>query len=222
LYRRPGTSTVSLTVETDDRHALSALAMVGYTRDDANSSTWSGHGSLTIRPSTWMELNPAVYYQRTLREPAWVYPDGSVEDPSVAASRFSVFGDRDLQLLDISLRGIVTFTRTLSVQFFSQVFLARGRYEGYTRLLPSGVLTPYDYRSHPSYYSHDFNSVTVNANVLLRWEYLPGSTVYLVWTQARYGDNGLYWLGLSQGLRDVLKLPREDVILLKASYWFSL
>jgi hypothetical protein len=222
LYRRPGTSTVSMRVETDDRHALSAMAMAGYTRDDGNSSTWYGHGSLTIRPSTWMELNPAVYYQRTLREPAWVYPDGSVDDPAVSASRFSVFGDRDLQLLDISLRGIVTFTRTLSVQFFSQVFLARGRYDSYMRLFPSGVLTPYDYRSQPSYYSHDFNSVTVNANVLLRWEYLPGSTVYLVWTQARYGDNGQYWLGLNQGLRDVLKLPREDVLLLKASYWFSL
>jgi hypothetical protein len=222
LYRRPGSSTVSLTVETDDRHALSALAMAGYTRDDGNSSTWYGHGSLTIRPSTWMELNPAIYYQRTKNEPAWVYPDGSVDDPAISASRFSVFGDRDLQLLDLSLRGIVTFTRTFSVQFFTQVFLARGMYDGYSRLLPSGFLTPYDYRSHPSYYGHDFNSVTLNANVLLRWEYLPGSTVYLVWTQARYGDNGLYSLGLKQGLRDVLQLPREDVVLLKASYWFSL
>ena len=61
LYRRPGSSTVSLTVETDDRHALSALVMAGYSRDDGNASSWYGHGSLTIRPSTWMELNPAIY-----------------------------------------------------------------------------------------------------------------------------------------------------------------
>lgn len=222
LYRRPGSATVSLTVETDDRHALSALAMAGYTRDDGNSSSWYGHGSLTIRPSTWMELNPAITYQRTKNEPAWVYPDGNIQDIAVSPSPFSVFGDRDLQILDLSLRGIVTFTRTLSLQFFSQVFLARGMYDSYTRLLPSGFLTPYAYRSQPSYSSHDFNSVTVNANVLLRWEYLPGSTVYLVWTQARYGDNGRYVLGLKQGLRDVLNLPREDVVLLKASYWFSL
>lgn len=222
IYKRPGNTMAALTVETDDRHALSATAFAGARRDDEGAWTWFGNGALTIRPSAWMELNPSVYYQRTRGERAWVYPDGSVYDAAIAPARFSVFGGRDLQLLDLSLRGIVTFTRTLSVQFFTQVFLTRGHYGTYYRLMPAGALTPYDYAADASYYSHDFNAVTLNANVLLRWEYLPGSTIYLVWTQARAGDNGLYGLGLGQGFRDVLRLPREDVLLLKGSYWFSL
>jgi hypothetical protein len=221
-YKRPGSTTLVATVETDDRHALSMTGYAGYRHDDLGASMWYANATVTVRPSSWMELNPAVYYQRTKGDRAWVYPDGAVYDPAVAPARFSVFGDRDLQLLDLSLRGIVTFSRTLSIQFFTQVFLMRGKYADYYRLRPSGDLTPYDYRAGASYYSHDFNAVTLNANVLLRWEYLPGSTVYLVWTQARYGDTGLYALGLSQGFRDVLQLPREDVILLKGSYWFSL
>ena len=222
LYRRPGNTVVSATVETDDRHALSATAVAGYKHEDDGAWTWYGSAALTIRPSAWMELNPGISYQRTRDERAWVYPDGSVLDAAVAPARFSVFGTRDLQLLDLSLHGIITFTRTLSVQFFTQVFLTRGGYGEFFRLLPSGTLTPYGYRGDASYYSHDFNAVTLNANVLLRWEYLPGSTVYLVWTQARYGNNGLYGLGLMQGFKEVLQLPREDVLLLKGSYWFSL
>ena len=222
VYKRPGSTLLTAAVETDDRHALSATALAGYKRDDVGAWTWYGNASVTIRPSAWMEVNPSVYYQRTRGERAWVYPDGSVYDPAVAPARFSVFGDRDLQLLDLSLRGIVTFARTLSVQFFTQVFLTRGRYGDHYRLLPSGTLTPYNYHADASYYSHDFNAVTLNANVLVRWEYLPGSTIYLVWTQARSGDNGLYGLGLSQGFKDVLHLPREDVLMLKGSYWFSL
>jgi hypothetical protein len=221
-YRRPGSTTLIATVETDDRHALSMTGYTGYKHDDLGSWMWYANATVTVRPTSWMELNPSIYYQRTSSERAWVYPDGAVYDPVVAPARFSVFGNRDLQLLDLSLRGIVTFSRTLSIQFFTQVFLMRGKYGEYYRLTPSGDLTPYGYRGDASYYSHDFNAVTLNANVLLRWEYLPGSTVYLVWTQARYGDRGLYSLGLSQGFRDVVQLPREDVILLKGSYWFSL
>jgi hypothetical protein len=222
IYRRPGGTMVSATVETDDRHALSATTAAGYKREDNGAWMWYGNAALTVRPSPWMELNPGIYYQRTRSELAWVYPDGSVFDAAVSPERFSVFGARDLQLLDLSLRGIVTFTRTLSIQFFTQVFLMRGTYRDYFRLLPSGALAPYNYRGDASYYSHDFNAVTMNANVLLRWEYLPGSTLYLVWTQARYGDNGLYGLGLMRGFKDVMNLPREDVVMVKGSFWFSL
>jgi hypothetical protein len=58
--------------------------------------------------------------------------------------------------------------------------------------------------------------------VLLRWEYLPGSTLYLVWTQARYGDHGRYGIGLQERFGDAFGLPREDVLMVKGTYWFSL
>lgn len=222
IYRRPGSATASLMVETDNRHAVSATALAGYERDDADGSSWYGQAALTLRPTTWMELNPAVTYQRSLTTMAWLYPDGNIADAAAGPDPFSVFGRRDLQLLDLSLRGIVTFTRTFSLQFFTQVFLARGMYADYQRLLPSGALVPYDYAAHPAYRSHDFNAMTFNANVLLRWEYLPGSAVYLVWTQGREGDAGDYRLGLGRGFRRIFTLPRQDVVLLKASYWFSL
>jgi hypothetical protein len=68
----------------------------------------------------------------------------------------------------------------------------------------------------------DFNEAILNANVLLRWEYIPGSTLYLVWTQARSGDSGDYSSGFGPRFRDTFALPHEDVLVLKVSYWFPL
>jgi hypothetical protein len=60
-----------------------------------------------------------------------------------------------------------------------------------------------------------------NANVLLRWEYLPGSALYLVWTQGRFGDTGDYGTSIGGRLGGIGLLPRQDAIVLKANYWFS-
>jgi hypothetical protein len=222
LYHRPASHTAALTVQSDDRHTIFASVTAGYERDDLHKSSWSGQFALTFRPSSWLELNPTVYYQSTRDEEAWLYPDGNIVDVVASPRPFSLFGDRNLDLLDISLRGIVTFTRTLSLQFFSQLYWARGKYRGYRRLTESGDMVPYAYETSISYSNHDFNSITLNANVLLRWEYLPGSTLYLVWTQARSEDNGQYRIGLRSRFNDAFTLPREDVVMVKGTYWFSL
>ena len=175
---------------------------------------------LTFRPSAWFEFTPGVYYIRTRNEEAWVFPDGSI--PAVTGSKFSLFGDRSIDELDVDLRGIVTFTRTLSLQFYTQVLLARGKYERYKLLMGSAALAPYDYMSYAGFQSHDFNAATFNANVLLRWEYLPGSELYLVWTQGRFGDSGVYATGFGKRFGQTFLLPHEDVIVLKMNYRLSL
>ena len=222
LYERPGAHTAIVRVQTDDRHKLFASTIAGYEQDDLHKTLFLGQIALTYRPSSWLELEPSVTYQRISNEEAWLYPDGNISDPVVSPDRFSLFGDRSLEVVDYSLRGIVTFTRTLSLQFFSQLYWARGKYTGYRRLTHSGTMVPYSYETSGFYSNHDFNSVTLNANVLLRWEYLPGSTLYLVWTQARYGDHGRYGIGLQERFGDAFRLPREDVLMVKGTYWFSL
>ena len=62
----------------------------------------------------------------------------------------------------------------------------------------------------------------VNANIVLRWEYLPGSTVYLVWTHERFGTVPTYGGSFSDDMAKAFKLPVNNVILAKISYWWSL
>jgi hypothetical protein len=113
----------------------------------------------------------------------------------------------------------VTFTRTLSLQFFSQLLLARGTYHNYKRLVSSTELLPFEYPAFSGSVDPAFNVTTFNANILLRWEFLPGSTMYLVWTQGRSGDSGEYSASFSRRFTETFRLPHEDVLVVKVSYW---
>jgi hypothetical protein len=128
---------------------------------------------------------------------------------------YSLIADRDVANVEIALRGIVTFTRELSLQFYTQVLQPRGRYDSF-RSLVGERLIPYPQQQY------DFNQANFIANVLLRWEFLPGSTAFLVWTQSRNELSGAYDVGFGTRFRETFKLPHDDAVLLKVSYWWDL
>ena len=67
----------------------------------------------------------------------------------------------------------------------------------------------------------DFLVRSFRSSVVLRWEYLPGSTLFVVWTQDRAGqvrDAHLEW---AREMRDLFDDPMRNVLLVKASYWLN-
>jgi Domain of unknown function (DUF5916)/Carbohydrate family 9 binding domain-like len=92
-----------------------------------------------------------------------------------------VFGERDTRSLDLTLRGSLTFTSSFSIQLYTQLFLARGRYENFS------ILTNPDHLAEFSAYpkKRDFTYKNLQSNFVTRWEYRPGSTIYLVWSHGR-------------------------------------
>lgn len=68
----------------------------------------------------------------------------------------------------------------------------------------------------------NFSVVQFRSNLVLRWEYIPGSELFLVWSQ---GINGLAdpRLSLTDGLdNQILNKQPENIFLLKATYRFVL
>ena len=216
IYKRPQAHAVQLQVGSDERKPVSGTFTTQYEMDVRSKRGLASSLNVTVRPSSWVELAPSVFFQRIRREEAGIFANGAILSIPARGTSYSVFADRDVDELDTGLRGIVTFTRTISLQFFSQVLLARGHYRNYRRLVGSTSFVAGIDQS-PSY---DFNEVTLNANLLLRWEYLPGSTVYLVWTQGRTNDVRDYRTGFSQRFSDAFRLPHEDVLALKLTYCF--
>jgi hypothetical protein len=220
-YRRPAGHSITAQVQTDPRANVFATLSGTYAFNEKGKKSWTGSLGLSVRPVSWVELNPTVLWLRSRKEEAWVYPGGNVSDPAVSPSPFSVFADRDVDEADMELRGTVTLSKDFSLQFFSQILLARGIYRDYRRF-NGDTPVPYDYPSNPAFVSANFNEAILNANLLLRWEYLPGSTLFLVWTQGRSGDSGDYGNGFGTRFRDTFTLPHEDVLVLKISYWLPL
>jgi hypothetical protein len=67
----------------------------------------------------------------------------------------------------------------------------------------------------------DFNFRNLRGNAVLRWEYRPGSTLFLVWQQERSGQEGFGDFRLGRDAGGLLDTPGRNVFLVKATYWFG-
>lgn len=213
IYRKPESNLLSLTLQTDSRKPVILSGHAGYQHSEQGMTSWWSSSRLTLRPNSWIELAPGVTITSTRNETAWpLY--------FYTSNGNNLFSDRDIDQVDLSFRGTITFTRSISLQFFTQVLLAKGQYSSFKELLGANEFIPYSYDT--SLGNPDFNEQILNANLVFRWEYLPASTIYLVWTQARYGDNGVYARSIGENISEAFKLPMDNVLLAKITYWWSL
>jgi hypothetical protein len=94
-----------------------------------------------------------------------------------------VFGTRDTRQLRMTARASWLFSTNLSLQLYANALTARGRLDDWRLLAAVDDLRDFD--AYPK--RRDFSTQAFNANAVLRWEYRPGSTLFVVWTQGR-GD----------------------------------
>jgi len=133
-----------------------------------------------------------------------------------------------------------TFSPQLSLQVYAQPFVATGRYrefkdvddpgaaqfeDRFHALAPSmatdGTLTA----THDGTFSFgrpDFSFAQVRSNVVLRWEYRPGSSVFAIWShdQTDGTSDGRFRLG--RDLKDLAHAEAEDIVMVKVNYWIGL
>ena len=68
----------------------------------------------------------------------------------------------------------------------------------------------------------DFNFRSLLGNAVLRWEYRPGSTLFLVWQQRRTDVEPMGGFDFSRDYRGLLDHAPENVFAVKATYWIGL
>jgi hypothetical protein len=68
----------------------------------------------------------------------------------------------------------------------------------------------------------DFNVVSLRGNAVLRWEYRPGSTLFLVWQQRRFDRRPFGDFDLGRDPGDILDLHPDNVFIVKLNYWLGL
>ena len=154
-----------------------------------------------------------------------------------------IFARIHQKTLSASLRINYNITPDLSIQYWGQPFLSSGKYTefkkitngraGYYtdrfRVFPASEInynSPSDQyqvndQSGNTLYTFDqpdFNVKAFLSNLVVRWEYNPGSTLYLVWSQNRNQSvqNGNF--DLASDMRDLFNNKPYNVFLLKASF----
>jgi uncharacterized protein DUF5916/cellulose/xylan binding protein with CBM9 domain len=140
-----------------------------------------------------------------------------------------VFGKIYQKTADITLRTTWLFSRNQSLEIYAQPFISVGDYANAVEL---GRPDSYDRipYAEPGYQvtANDFSYTAFNFNLVYRWEYRRGSTLYVVWTQGRSsydlrGDappGGHYENGLRAA--DVFASEPANTFLVKVSYWLPI
>jgi hypothetical protein len=216
LYRKPGTQSLSLDIKSDKRELAVGELIVLWGADQRLGRFLSMQGDLELKPSSNVTLQFDL--QRAIRKSEFAWTDNVVPVWSSSLSSTSaIFANRTTDNWSFTTRGSYVFTTDLTLQVYFQLFFAKGKYDDYQVMLAPDQFVKYPFYSRP-----DFNELSFNSNVVLRWEYLPGSTVYLVWSQARQGGRGTYESTFGDSFNSTFALPADNVVLLKVSYWLSM
>ena len=155
-----------------------------------------------------------------------------------------ILGEIDNQSWSTTLRLNYSLNPNMSIQFYGQPFIARGRYSNFnfvnnpiaedlnnkvTWYNPNQItLNNGNYEVDEntdgnidySFGKPDFSFVQFRTNLVARWEYIPGSELFFVWSR---GGDGFYNPedSLSRSLRtQILDQPLQDTFLIKATYRF--
>jgi hypothetical protein len=138
------------------------------------------------------------------------------------------FAHLDQTTTSATLRLNYTFTPVVSLQAYTQPFVSKGTYSDVRQLSSTPRAASYDDRyaayDNPSVTSDPggFNFKEFQSNVVFRWEYNPGSSLFVVWNQGRQGFQSVAGTNDYQGdVRDLLSLHPANTFLIKLSYWLN-
>ncbi|MDT0605707.1 DUF5916 domain-containing protein [Croceitalea rosinachiae] len=155
-------------------------------------------------------------------------------------------GQIEQRTLSMSVRFNFNINPNLTVQYWGQPFISRGRYSNFKHVTNAtakrfddrflqynanqvafaedtySIDENLDGNTDFSFENPDFSFVQFRSNLVVRWEYIPGSEIFLVWSQD-VSQSGNPSDGLLTGLNDnIFGQTPQNIFLLKATYRFVL
>jgi len=244
LMKTPGSLRGRFGFESDNRKKLEFEAFINSTTGlENNSKNLYSEIEISYKPTNYIELslNPAV--SKSFDELQYV-TTLTVNDKDKY-----IFASIDRKTISASFRVNLNMSPELTLQYWGQPFLATGKYYEHKM-----ILDPMADNYHERFYSYsddqinlledeynidentdgtvdytfekrDFNIQEFLSNMVLRWEYNPGSSVYLVWSQTRSSSNDPGDAGVFSDIKELFDRgdnKPHNVFLVKFSYRFGL
>ena len=254
LARTPSANGARFDVSSDPRKPYVVGAQLNRVVDRSGLSRVVYSVDVAFKPADNWELTIGPELNR-LRQPAQYVT--TITDPAATGTfgRRYVFAPLEQTTLAVDTRLNVTFTPRLSLELYAQPFVSTNDFGGLKELRAprtfdfdrygvdvgaasvggDGATTvdPDGAGAAPSFRvgDRDFDLTSLRGNAVLRWEWRPGSTLYVVWQQdraerlsgleaaARGRDVGALDVGASAG--DLFAIRPSNVLLFKVSYWLN-
>jgi hypothetical protein len=194
--------------------------------------------SLALRPGPRWQFSATPYYEVLTETQQYV--------ATAAGGRAETFGSRyvfafiDRTTTATEFRLGFTVRPDLNLDVYAEPFAASGRYYDFGELLQAGGRERLAYGAAPdttivtnadgrrsvtvgdqtfSLPARDFNTLSLRSNVVLRWEWRPGSTLYVVWQQDRSETEVVTTPVDVRDMFRALTVPGRNAFVIKTSFW---
>jgi hypothetical protein len=205
--------------ESDSGRPVSGGMNAGFDRGahrSANDWWVGGFVSARIADRASLSLEPSYNRGRTFRQ----YLE-TEDDPSATATfgKRYLFGDLDQRTVSANLRASFIFTPRLSFQLFAQPLVSSLRYASVNSLAAPYTFLFERTQRDPGEFSKSV--VSLRGSAVLRWEYLPGSTLYLVWNGNQGEEIPDTRFDFGGRVSGIGRLEPNHVFMAKLTYWWS-
>lgn len=241
--KTPGRINNFFSLRTDNRKKISFNVMTSINRGRYKSSQSNNYSiGVNYKPLKTLSISLQPGYSTNKRDLQYITKEQFNDE-----DRY-IFSSIDQKVLSMSLRINLSLTPTLTIQYWGQPFIAAGNYSD-IKYITNTMADDYEDRFHTftgdeiTYYEEDgcyaidedldseedyflgnpdFNVKEFKSNLVARWEYVPGSTVFLVWSQSRDGFDPTGNFALNRNVGDLFDITPHNIFLLKFSYRFGL
>lgn len=248
LTRKPAEWQLQTEITSDTRRPIVGELEYEYNRNAQREWRHTVSLGLELRPTSAVRLQLQPEFARQYDVDQYVTDLRDATAQATYGGRW-IFGDIDQSELSVETRAEWTFSPTLTLQLWAQPFIASGRFARFKEFTtpgqfdfavygrdrgtivrrtgadgqdvvvdpdgPGGAARPFTFQEQ------DFLVRSLRGNAVLRWEYRPGSTLFLVWQQQREGAQALADLNATRDVASAFRDPARNVFLLKLSYWLG-
>jgi hypothetical protein len=241
-YQLPARSEGTLTLNTNRRSKVVLESVAGVLHKPEERSMRTRFApQLLARPSTRATVTVG---------PSWVWNHAAVQyvrTSSVGGQPVYVMGDLRQRQLGIEGRASLVMSANLSLDVYAQPFVSIGRYGRFMEVTDPRAPRTRDRLRHfdtdriaydttrrrytvdlqgdgqPdfAFANPDFHVRQLRANAVLRWDYRPGSTLFLVWSQSRDDHTPLDEFRAWREADQLFSVAPRNVLMAKLSWWMS-
>jgi len=244
LTKRPDAYWFSLNFESDESKDF--VVEVNLHSENLTDGTKQINSEVSFewKPNAQINFSVSPSFDYVMDKTQWVK---NIED-STASSTYGyryIFARMIQRTISANFRLNWTFTPKLSLQLYAQPLFSIGKYDGFKELSEartynfklygvnegtiknlngqyeidpdgSGLITPFII-GNP-----DFNFKSLRVNLVLRWEFLPGSSLYFVWTHDRTNDENPGSFSINRDFKNLINSDSNNIFLIKLNYWLDI
>ncbi len=247
LTRNPISRAVSFNAYTDNR-LWWVINFGGLYRsgEDATTVDFYTGFEFKVTPTLTLQFNPSITVENYNTQWLTSYADITANE---TYKRRYVFANLKQNTFVAEVRTDWIINSELSLQLYLQPLVAAGKYTNFKTLKypksyeyvkygeQGSTISKTTYQSGYTTYTIDadgdgpsnsktigdpnFNYISLRGSAVLRWEYLPGSTLYLVWTQSRENIESTGNFELDNSFDTMLNIKPDNIFMIKLSYNLS-